>query len=286
MMICSYMDESFDKGHEGVYAVGGILARGVAIFELERKWEKLRRRSDIDIEFFKASECERGFGQFSKVCATPKSPTTAEKAKLESISKEFLGLIADVAPYDGQRYICIQGVGVVQAEFYDVIADPHAKAVLGPSPFRLAHDFALVQCAWAMKQLGPVYSVSFVCDEDQEHRNVVEVAYAELKAANPIAAVYMNTFSTADEKKCEPLQAADAAVYEVRRALNGSLKHWYDPLRGQFSVLADARAMFLITHTTRAQLEHIVATHSPGEPFKLDALMEAQLPEENIQLNI
>jgi hypothetical protein len=286
MMICSYMDESVDKGPTGVYAVGGILARGVAIFELERKWERLRKRPDIDIEFFKASECERGFGQFSRFCATPKSPTAAEKAKLESISKEFLGLIADVAPYDGQGYICIHGVGVVQSEFYDVITDSQAKAVLGPSPFRLAHDFALVQCAWAMKQLGPAYNVSFVCDEDQEHSNVVEAAYEELKTANPIAAEYMNTFSTADEKKCEPLQAADAAVYEVRRALNGSLKHWYDPLRSQFSVLADARAMFLITHTTRAQLEHIVTTHSPGEPFKLDALMEAQPPEENITLNI
>jgi hypothetical protein len=137
-----------------------------------------------------------------------------------------------------------------------------------------------------VKQLGPAYNVSFVCDEDQEHSNVVEAAYEELKVVNPKAAEYMNTFSTADEKECEPLQAADAAVYEVRRALNGSLKHWYDPLRSQFSVLADARAMFLITHTTREQLENIVATHSPGEPFKLGALMEAQPPEENIKLNI
>jgi hypothetical protein len=85
MMICSYMDESFDKAPTGVYAVGGILARGVAIFELERKWRKLRKRSDIDIAFFKASECERGFGQFSKFCATPKSPTSTEKAKLPSV---------------------------------------------------------------------------------------------------------------------------------------------------------------------------------------------------------
>jgi hypothetical protein len=115
----------------------------------------------------------------------------------------------------------------------------------------------------------------------------VEEAFVQLKAVNPIAAEYMNTFSTAaEEKKCEPLQAADAAVYEVRRALNGSLKHWYDPRRSQFSLLADARAMFLITHTTRAQLEHIVGTHNPGEPFKLDALMEAQPPDENIKLDI
>lgn len=32
--------------------------------------------------------------------------------------------------------------------------------------------------------------------------------------------------------------------------------------------------MFLITHTTKEQLEWIVASHKPGDPFKLDDLME------------
>jgi hypothetical protein len=286
MLIGSYMDESFDKQPTGVYAVGGVLARCVPIFELERKWEKLRTRPDINITYFKASECERGFGEFAKFCAFPKQPTATEKAKLESISHEFLNLIADVAPMDGgQKYICVHGVGVVQSDFYDVIKDPKAKAVLGPSPFRLAYDFALMQCAWAMKEVGPDYCVSFTCDEDQEHHEVVGDAYTKLKNANPRAAKYMNSFSTADEKKCQVLQAADAAVYEVRRALNASLKHWEDPLRKQFSILSEARAMFLITHTKREQLEYIVASHKPGEPFKLDALMDMQ-PEENIKLPI
>jgi hypothetical protein len=284
-MIWSYMDESVDKGPTGMYAVGGILARGVPIFELERKWEKLRKRPDIDIEFFKASECERGLGQFTKFCAVPKSPTPAEKAKLDSVSHEFLNLVADVAPFDGKQYICVHGVGVVQSEFYDVIKDPKAKAILGPSPFRLAYDFALIQCAWAMKQLGPGYGVSFTCDADQEHSHVVNDDYLKLKQANPIAAQYMGTFSTADEKKCEPLQAADAAVYEVRRALNISLKHWSEPLRKQFSMLSGSKAMFLITHTRREQLEYIVANHQPGEAFKLDALMDFN-PEDNIKLPI
>jgi hypothetical protein len=44
--------------------------------------------------------------------------------------------------------------------------------------------------------------------------------------------------------------------------------------------------MFLITHRARVQLEYIVATHFPGDPFRLDALMEAPPSEENIKLNI
>lgn len=38
----SYMDESFDPTRSGIFAVGGILGRGVAIFELERRWEHER----------------------------------------------------------------------------------------------------------------------------------------------------------------------------------------------------------------------------------------------------
>jgi hypothetical protein len=95
----------------------------------------------------------------------------------------------------------------------------------------------------------------------------------------------MTTFSSADEKKCAPLQAADAGVFEVRRALNLALKKWDGELRSQFNVLADGKAMFLITHSTKEQLEHLVANHKPGEPFKLDSLMDMQLGE-NVRFEI
>jgi hypothetical protein len=85
-----------------------------------------------------------------------------------------------------------------------------------------------------MKQVGdgePRHSVAFVCDEDEEHSDLAEPAYKHLIATNPVAAEYMGTFSSADEKKCVALQAADAAVYEIRRALNLALKHWSGDLR-------------------------------------------------------
>jgi hypothetical protein len=284
-LISSFMDESFDNAPSGVYAVGGVLGRSVPIFELDRRWEKLRKRPDIDIEYFKASECERGFGQFAKFCAVTGKPTPDEKKKLDSFSHEFLDIITNVVPFEGdKRFLCVHGVGVVQSDFYDIIKDPAAKAVLGPSPFRLAYDFALIQCAWAMKQCGASYMVSFICDEDQEHASVVGPDYLKLKEANPQAAEYMLSFTVQDEKKCEPLQAADAAAFEVRRALNISLKKWPGQLRKQFNVLADTHVMFLIRHTTREQLEWIVANHKPREPFKLDSLMEFQPPDENIKL--
>jgi len=64
-----------------------------ARFELERKWEKLRKRPDIDIAYFKASEGKIGRGEFEKFVAVPGSPSPEEHQKRDSISREFLSLI-------------------------------------------------------------------------------------------------------------------------------------------------------------------------------------------------
>ena len=288
MIIGSYMDESFDYKQTGTFVVGGILGRSIAVFELERRWEKLQTRPDIDIKYFKASECHNGLGQFAKFVREPKNITPAERSKLDSISHEFLKLITNPVPFDDTHYLCVHGVGFVQEDFYGVIKDADARAILGPSPYRLAYDFAMINCAWAMKEIGDGgtgYGVSFVCDEHEQHSPLAQEAFQNLKVTNPNAAQYMTTFSSADEKKCAPLQAADAGVFEVRRALNLALKKWDGELRSQFNVLADGKAMFPITHSTKEQLEHLVANHKPGEPFKLHSLMDMQLGE-NIRFEI
>jgi len=288
MIINSFMDESFDYKQTGTFVVGGILGRGVPIFELERRWEKLLKRPDIDVAYFKASECHNGLGPFRKFVSDPKNITPKERSRLDSISHEFLNLIANPVAYDEKHYLCVHGVGVVQKDFYEVIKDPKARAILGPSPYRLAYDFAMINCAWAMKELGdggPTYGVSFTCDADEQHGQLAGEAFQNLKSTNPNAAQHMTTFDSADEKKCAPLQAADAGVFEVRRALNLALKQWEGKLRSQFSLLSDASAMFLIMHSTKEQLEHLVATHKPGEPFRLDSLMDMKLGD-NIKLEI
>jgi hypothetical protein len=283
----SYMDESCDEKGKGVFVVGGLLMRGVPSFELERKWEKLRKRSDIDIVYFKAAECKNGRGEFAKFVAIPGSPTSTEHQKLDSISREFLSLIPK------EEHIVVQGVGVVQTEFNEVIQDPNARAILGDSPYRLAYDFAMIQCAWAMRQLEAEINkdrenvavggasrefVSFVCDEHDQYSPLANEAFRNLKLTNPNAAKYMGTFDSADDKRVEVLQAADAVTFEIRRVLNLAMGN-YSALRAQFRELADPGKVFLITHTTKDQLLHIVAHHKPGEPFKLDDIMAQQITE-------
>jgi hypothetical protein len=292
-LIASYMDESFDYKDTGTFVVGGLLGRGVPLFELDRRWEALRKRPDIDIAYFKASDCNNGDGEFAKFVTDPKNITPQERTKLDAISHEFLKLIVNPVVFDTRHYLCVHGVGVVQKDFYDIIQDDDAKAILGSSPYRLAYDLAMIQCAWMMKQLEESVKedrlknlsdkpsrdyVSFVCDEHEEHILQASEAYLNLKLTNPNAAEYMATFSMADDKKIQVLQAADAAVFEVRRALNLALKQWSGNLRNQFNVM-QGKVMSLINCYTKEHLLHIVQTHKPGEPFKLDVLMDTEIKE-------
>jgi hypothetical protein len=167
----SYLDESFDMKSAGLFAVGGLIGQGPALFELDRKWEKLCKRHGIG--YFKASECEHGRGEFKKYVKIQGTPRPEEKKALNAFSEQFIRLIL------AEQVVC-HGITVNQSEFYDAIKDPANKAILRDSPYRLAYDLAMVQCAWMMKTLQKDLSetsllgtriknphVSFVCDEHE-----------------------------------------------------------------------------------------------------------------------
>ena len=283
-MIACYMDESFDMKQQGIFAVGCVMGRGVQMFELERRWETLRKQRGL--AFFKASQCARGKGEFAQFVAKPGSPSAEEQALLESISLSFIRLILNPVPWDPTKYICVHGVGVDQQDFYKVSnSSPRAQEILGRDPYRLGYAFAMIQCAWVMKQLGTGEHVSFMCDESEQYSPLAAEAYQSLLKTNPSAAGYMGTFSFSDEKKCEQLQAADAAVFEIRRVLKLALGLRCDPVSSQFRSLAGSKIVALLTHAGETQLQQIVDTHTPGEPFRLDELMQFQF-EKNISLGL
>jgi hypothetical protein len=271
-VISCYLDESFDKKDHGVFAVGGLLGRNVPFFQLERNWEKLRKRSDIDIEYFKAAECERGYGQFGKFVATEERPTAEEKTVLDRISDEFISVIAK------ENHLVVTGIGVVQKDFNEAIKDDYAQSILGNNPYWLAYHATMVQCAWAVKAVG-TDCVAFVCDEHEVYSPLAHRAYFKLKQKNPKAAEWLGTFSAEDDKKWEQLQAADACAFEIRRVLNLTLKQWTGQLRPQFKKLADNGQMFLIQHIAKDNLASIIAASKPGE-LNLDPIMEQQFTED------
>jgi hypothetical protein len=274
----SYLDESFDMGSAGLFAVGGLIGQGPALFELDRKWETLCKHYGIG--YFKASECERGKGEFKKYAKIAGSPTPEEKKLLNAISEHFTQLIL-------AEQVVGHGVTVNQKDFFDAIKDPAAKAVLTDSPYRLAYDLAMIQCAWMMKTLQKDLSetsrfgtriknphVSFVCDEHEKHSPLANVAYRELKRSNPEAERYMASYSYADEKKLPVLQAADAIVYVVRRSSKVAKGLWAGDFPPEFKLLAQGHRMGLIQHAEKTNFENMVKIQKPGQPYDLSDVME------------
>ncbi len=272
-VIGSYLDESFDPKKSGVFTVGGLLGRGVAFFELERKWEKLRKRPDIDILCFKANQCERGEGEFKKFCKDPRNLKPSDRAKLLAIKDEFLDVI-------GHEVVIAYGVGIIQDDFYEVIKDTSAKAVLGDNPYWLAYAAIMMTAAWAMKKLATGDRVSFVCDEHKKYSPVAAEAYRFLKEKNPKAAAHMATFSSAEDTHCEPLQAADAIAYEIRKAIHVAIGLKARPLRPQFDKISGYGRMFMIQTCNKENLENIVKANRPGEPLDLTPIFEQDIPDD------
>jgi hypothetical protein len=282
-MIGCYLDESIDPKRQGIFGVGGVLGVGRAVFELDRKWEALRKRPDINIDYFKASECQMGKKQFRKFVVDPNNITEAERTKLDGIWDEFL----DIMVGDAAEHVVVFGNGVVQEDFYEVIQDPAAHAVLGDSPYWFAYESAMMQAAFAMKGIKKTgHNVAFVCDEDEEHSPIAYDVYREVKKKNPNSAKYMGNFGTASDHSCEPLQAADAAIYEVRRALQVTIGRWKESLkwgteiRWQFRKLADKKRVWLIQYADKKFLEEVVKANMPGEPLNLDHFLEQEFNED------
>ncbi|MGB6429221.1 MAG: DUF3800 domain-containing protein [Candidatus Acidiferrales bacterium] len=287
----AYLDESFDMRGEGFFSVGGLIGDGNSLFELDRQWALLLKRPNIDIEYFKASECELGTGQFKKFVKVERHPTREEAKTLNAISMEFIDLIL--------RYKIIgHGISVLQKDFYEVIKEPVAKDVFGGSPYRIGYDLAMIQCAWIMKHLERLLKeeekirpwnhvskpdVCFFCDEHEEHSILGREAYLNLRKTNEEAAQYMATWDYGEDKVYPVLQAADAIVYEVRRANRLDVSRDGE-IRPQFKRLADAKRMALIQIANKENLLNILTTQKPGEPLKLSEIME-RVFEANIKFD-
>jgi hypothetical protein len=144
----------------------------------------------------------------------------------------------------------------------------------------------MFEAAFAVKQIQTGDHIAFICDEDEEHSPIAHDVYRELQKKNPKSAKYMGSFSTASDHICEPLQAADAAVYEVRRALHASLGKWKESLkwntniRWQFRKLADSHMIWLIQYADKKFLQEVVKVNTPGEPLNLDHFLEQEFNED------
>lgn len=275
----SYLDESFDMKSVGLFAVGGLIAQGPPLFELARKWEALCKANSI--AYFKASACERGKQPFQKFVRVEGSPTPEERKRLDQISEQFIKLVL------ADKNIQCHGITIDQKEFYETVKDQAAKDVLTSTPYRLAYDLAMIQCAWMMKSLREDLTktsafgtqiknprVSFVCDEHEQHSELAAHAYSGLKRGTAEAEQFMASYSYENEKCVPVLQAADAIVYIVRRSSKVEMAIHPGALPPAFKLLADNHQMGIIRHVGKENLKNIVKRQKPGQSYDLSDIME------------
>src|SRR5438874_1980831 len=93
-MFSGHFDESSDERNRFVFTIAGYVGHLGEALDLHWRWEELLKSEGLP--YFKASECESGFGAFAKYRNDPqrvKAPLTVpEKERLTEVKKKFVSL--------------------------------------------------------------------------------------------------------------------------------------------------------------------------------------------------
>ena len=228
-LAAGYFDESSDEGIEDrSYCVAGFVGNGAAALELDMRWGDLLEQFDLD--YFKSSEIEFGFGQFAKHRENPlklTDPLTgSEKALIREIKTAFIDLICDCEE--------MIGIGcVLLIRDYELLRSesPHAAKVL-PLPYVLCANLALLEAGNMANEANAINSYATVVrpifDSHREHGPRFLAAFDSYRRNNPISARYLLPPHYEVEQKYRCLQAADCLAYEARRLL---IRDEYEPNR-------------------------------------------------------
>jgi len=221
LLASAYFDESTDEGSaDRCYTVAGFVGNGHAALDLDMRWGELLER--YDLEYFKASEIEFGFGEFVKHRDNPTKPTdplsAKEKGLIREIKTAFIDLICDCDEMVGV------GAVVILPEYERLLQDSaHAKQVL-PSPYVICADFVLLEAGIMANEANAYYSsigtmVRPIFDWHEEHMGRFQQSFTSFTRKNPISSKYLLPPQYEDEKRYRCLQAADCLAYEARRLL-------------------------------------------------------------------
>jgi hypothetical protein len=192
-------DESTDEGSaDRCYTVAGFVGNGHAALDLDTRWGELLKR--YDLEYFKASEIEFGFGEFVKHRDAPTKSTDPlsdkEKGLIREIKTAFIDLICDCDEMVGV------GAVVILPEYERLPQDSaHAKQVL-PKPYTICADFVLLEAGIMANEANAYYSwVRPIFDRHEEHMGRFQQSFASFTRKNPISSKYLLSPQYEDEKR-------------------------------------------------------------------------------------
>ena len=249
-MIVCYLDESSDSQGKDLLTVAGFMQHGVNWFHLAWLWNRILKRPEINIPYFRASDCLNVSGVFSKFRSSPAVPSPEDRARCSEIRSALLEAIKEC-------FLVGSSISVVLPDYHDVYQNnPDAKRCFNRDPFFTALQQEMIITALGVRELYPNEVVAFVYDERKELSNKIERVYSELKEKNPVWEKHLGSLSHADDKLSPALQAADLLGSEARmhaqqflagsiadgiqafQQLTANLNFWYSGILDRRSMLA------------------------------------------------
>lgn len=235
MWLCAgYFDESVDEDIEDrCFTIAGFIGPQYPAILLDFQWGDNLKKWNLD--YFKASEIELGFGQFAQYRDDPKNLkaplSTREKSLIREIKTSFVDIICDNCSEDG-----LSGVGatLVLRDLHLLREQEPGLAKRLPRPYSLCGDLMLLEAGQIMLlsnhnssrecqgEMRPIFDIQ------QEYGPRFRDAFPSFAQKNPNCSKFLlpPIFEKEQDYRC--LQAADLLAYESRKLLVNSL---YDPDR-------------------------------------------------------
>jgi len=213
-----YFDESGDGDS---FCVAGFAAPYDTWIYLDWAWRDLSKVWRID--YFKASECVNGLGQFAQYRDNPldlKSKLQPhEWEKLQEAYTQFGDLILKQADY-------LRGAGAVAywQDFKKIIhEDPRAHALFMDHPYYVCLQAALHTTTEKMYEENLKRSVENklyikpIFDSHKEFSDIARIAYEKFREKNTRAATVLLPLYYENDIDTPALQVADMLAYEARK---------------------------------------------------------------------
>jgi hypothetical protein len=267
-----YFDESVDDLR--AYAVAGYVGDSGDCLHAEWAWRSLLEKHNL--AFFKASDCEGGYGEFAQFRDDPsdkKRPlNSSEKARLAAIDIEFMGAL--------RRFNVVGfGAAVLQKDFQEVInSDPFARKVLTETPYFIAFQATLMAVGQFIsiqnRQSGIWGQIKCIFDSHEEHSGRALKMYDEFTKKNPMSTKFIGGISYESDKEYPLIQAADNLAGECRKEL---LRSEYSPQKSERKAFVSLREQVRRVYKFDKETLEIVVKHQKSQPSK--ELMPASLEQ-------
>jgi Protein of unknown function (DUF3800) len=259
----AYFDESDEKP---VFSLAGYSAALDTWLHLDWRWQELLEHWNL--EYFKASECENGLGQFAKYRDDPNDLRSElkrkERERLKEIKTQFIDAICDHHD-DLQGY----GTAVAVEDFARIISeDKLARQLFMDKPYYVAAQLCLVDAAMSARDANTrrpgdaQIEVRPVFDSHEEYSGIVKVMFDKFAKKNPRSAEILLPPTYDDDRCCSPLQVADTLAYEIRKLFTQQIRN-PDEMQARVPLVRLRPAIYHIYALDYDGLKTIVANQSP-----------------------